>query len=74
MANLLHFAAAVASVVALLIVGPRRAQRKAIGALKEYADKESSHIYDDVESNVPGFCCFGGRAITLTGIVDDGLE
>jgi hypothetical protein len=49
MANLLHFAVAVASVVALLIVCPRRAQRKAIGALTEYADMESSRIYDHVE-------------------------
>src|ERR1700758_3032306 len=53
MANLLHFAMAVASVVALLIVSPRRAQRKAITALTEYADMESSLIYNHSEADVP---------------------
>jgi hydrogenase maturation factor len=41
---------AVASAVALLIVSPRKARRKAIGALTEYADMESSHIYGHVEA------------------------
>jgi hypothetical protein len=50
MVNLLHFAMAVASVAALLIVSPRRARRKAIGALTEYADMESSRIYHHVEA------------------------
>jgi hypothetical protein len=60
MANLVHFAMAVASVAALLIVSPRRAQRKAIRALTEYADMESSRTYDHVETDVPG------RKIRLT--------
>ena len=50
MVNLLHFAMAVASVAALLIVSPRRARRKAIGALTQYADTESARIYDHVEA------------------------
>ena len=50
MVNLLHFAMAVASVAALLSREPEASTEKAIGALTEYADMESSRIYDHVEA------------------------
>jgi hypothetical protein len=49
MANLVHFALAVLSVVSLLVVRTSQAQRRAIGASTKRAEVGSLRIYDHAE-------------------------